>query len=457
MKKINDVCLKITVVRHASTKYTKQKPRILQGQCDVDIDEEGIEQAKALARRLKKEKFDIIYSSDLLRAKSTVEQILEYHKDVPVVYTHDLREQDVGKFQCMSWQKCKEILNERNISFEKALEETGEPSNKFYKRVVQFYSYLIDKYVIEANNIPTKTLSRSNTFYSLNELSITSFDDLSNLCDNDDTTKSNPMSSNSSYSNLVCLLKNTSLSNSSSYNNLSSTIDYENLKENLSNKQSQQVSLLENAVQNSVDLAKSNNFNSNSNSNNCDDINNNNNNNNNNIITRKFKMFHILIVTHGGFIKNLMKHLLEELKFKLVCDEQIGFPKNTGIYKFSIVNIKYRDNDHSIKDYKWKGKIELMNCVAHLALLTITKKKREKQIKKEEEERLKELKKNSNYLLDNICGEIPDDFPGSAPKKITNDDSSDDEDMPYSSYVPQPQDNYYSSQQFKFPSKSLGW
>ncbi|OUM70421.1 hypothetical protein PIROE2DRAFT_19472 [Piromyces sp. E2] len=443
MKKINDICLQITVVRHGATKYAKQKPRVLQGQCDVDINEEGIEQAKALARRLRKEKYDIIYSSDLLRAKSTVEQILEYHKETPVVYTHDLREQDVGNFQGISWQKCKEILNERNITFDKALEEKGEPSGKFYERVVQFYSYLIDKYVIEANNIQTKTLSRSNTFYSINELSITSFDDLHSLAlDDDDESKSNTVSKSSSYSNLASLIKNSSLSHSSSCSNISN-INYEhsNPKDILLSKQLQNASLLQTAVQKSVEAS-------------------NNNTNNNNNKTRKFRMFHILIVTHGGFIKNLMKHLTEELKFKICCDEQIGFPKNTGIYKFSIVNIKYTDTNHSIKDYKWKGKIELMNCVAHLAILTINEKKKEKQLKKEEEERLKELKKDMNYLLNNVLGDIPDDFPGSAPKKAvtTANDSSDDEDITtYSSYIPQPQDNYYASRQFSFPSKSLGW
>jgi broad specificity phosphatase PhoE len=441
MKKINDVCLEITIVRHGATKYSNQKPRILQGQSDTDLNEEGIEQAKALARRLRKEKFDMIYSSDLLRAKTTVEQILEYQTDVPVIYTHDLREQDVGEFQGVSWQKCKEILNERNMTFEKALEEKGEPSNKFYERVVQFYSYLIDRYVIDANNIQTKTLSRSNTFYSINELSITSFDDLQSLALDDDNTKSNTVSASSSYSNLASLIRNTAISRSSSSNSISNlNSDNNNPKEIIINKPFNQNSLLQAAVQKSVEAS-------------------NNNGNNNTVKTRKFKMFRILIVTHGGFIKNLMKHLSEELKFQVCCEEQWGFPKYTGIYKISIVNIKYKDVDHSIKDYKWKGKIQLMNCVAHLALLTVNEKKKEKQLKKEEEERIKELKKNSNYLLENICGDIPDDFPGSAPKKaVVQDDSSDDEDnIPYNSFIPQPQDNYYASRQFGFPSKSLGW
>ncbi|ORX47543.1 phosphoglycerate mutase-like protein [Piromyces finnis] len=437
MKKINDICLQITVVRHGATKYAKQKPRVLQGQCDIDINEEGMEQAKALAHRLRKEKYDIIYSSDLLRAKTTVEQILEYHKETPVVYTHDLREQDVGEFQGMTWQKCKEVLNERNISFEKALEEKGETSEKFYERVVQFYSYLVDKYVIEANNIQTKTLSRSNTFYSVNELSITSFDDLHSLAlDDDEESKNNSVSKSSSYSNLANLIKNSSLSNSSSCYSISGMdYDYSNPKDILLNKQIQNASLLQTAIQQNVEAC-------------------------NNKKTRKFRMFKILIVTHGGFIKNLMKHLSEELNFKPCCEEQYGFPKNTGIYKFSIVNIKYTDTNHSIKDYKWKGKIELMNCVAHLAILTANEKKKEKQLKREEEERLKELKKDSNFLLNNVLGDIPDDFPGSSPKKaiVPADDSSDEEDVTtYSSYIPQPQDNYYASRQFSFPSKSLGW
>jgi len=312
-------------------------------------------------------------------------------------------------------------------------------------------------------------------------------DDLHSLTLEDDP-KSNPIGNSPSYSCLSGLLRKSSLCNSSSNTNISGLLrkssfssidsntnlsDLDNPKDILLGKQLQNTSLLQSALQNNIN--NSLNKNDNSNDSNVDDNN-----------TKKYRTFRILIVTHGGFIKNLMKHLIEELRFKPCCDEQYGFPKNTGIYKFSIVNTKYTDGNHSIKDYKWKGKIQLMNCVSHLAILTTNEKKKLKQLKKEQEERLKELKKgNSNYLLDNICGDIPDDFPGSAPKKAptnnlldnicgdipddfpgsapkkasTKNDSSDEEDVITScyNYIPQPQDNYYASRQFSFPSKSLGW
>ena len=48
--------------------------------------------------RLKNEKIDAVYSSDLKRAKDTAKEILKFHKNTPVHYVKELREGNVGSY-----------------------------------------------------------------------------------------------------------------------------------------------------------------------------------------------------------------------------------------------------------------------------------------------------------------------------------------------------------------------
>ncbi|CAH1216292.1 Phosphoserine phosphatase 1 [Paenibacillus auburnensis] len=63
----------IGLIRHGSTLWNKEGR--IQGHTDNPLDEEGLEQAAALAERLSTEEWDYIYSSDLLRARQTAEVI----------------------------------------------------------------------------------------------------------------------------------------------------------------------------------------------------------------------------------------------------------------------------------------------------------------------------------------------------------------------------------------------
>ncbi|WP_410513807.1 histidine phosphatase family protein [Paenibacillus sp. BR2-3] len=66
---------KIGLIRHGST-FWNQEGRA-QGHTDNSLDEEGRQQAAAIAERLSGEQWDYIYSSDLLRARQTAEIIAE--------------------------------------------------------------------------------------------------------------------------------------------------------------------------------------------------------------------------------------------------------------------------------------------------------------------------------------------------------------------------------------------
>ncbi|MBS3140594.1 histidine phosphatase family protein [Candidatus Woesearchaeota archaeon] len=88
--------MRLILTRHGET--IENKNGMLPGHLPGILSEEGKNQAKKLALRLKNEKIDEIYSSDLQRAKDTTNEILKFHKNILVHYTKELRERNVGSY-----------------------------------------------------------------------------------------------------------------------------------------------------------------------------------------------------------------------------------------------------------------------------------------------------------------------------------------------------------------------
>jgi broad specificity phosphatase PhoE len=89
--------MKLIIIRHGQTVDNVNK--IVQGHLPGKLTKLGIEQAQKLAVRLKDEKIDFIYSSDLTRAVDTANIVAQYHKDTPLIFSRDLREKNQGSFQ----------------------------------------------------------------------------------------------------------------------------------------------------------------------------------------------------------------------------------------------------------------------------------------------------------------------------------------------------------------------
>jgi len=105
----------IYLVRHGETEWNVKK--IMQGHKDSKLTKKGINQAKDTAKRLKKIKFDKVFSSDLGRAKKTAEIIALEHK--LIVKTHKaLRERSFGKYDGQKLKKFQEELKELLQKFE---------------------------------------------------------------------------------------------------------------------------------------------------------------------------------------------------------------------------------------------------------------------------------------------------------------------------------------------------
>ena len=85
-----------TLVRHGQTDWNVA--RRYQGQQDIPLNTEGLQQARALALRMKDEVFNAIYSSDLQRAMQTV-LILHEGRRGKVIADTRLREIGFGEWE----------------------------------------------------------------------------------------------------------------------------------------------------------------------------------------------------------------------------------------------------------------------------------------------------------------------------------------------------------------------
>jgi broad specificity phosphatase PhoE len=107
------------IVRHGETDWNVNK--IIQGQSDVPLNTNGEIQAKNIAKILNNIKFDIVFSSDLLRAKKTAE-IIALEKKLVISVTKLLRERSFGKLEGKPSIHFKQYFDKlKNLSHEKRL------------------------------------------------------------------------------------------------------------------------------------------------------------------------------------------------------------------------------------------------------------------------------------------------------------------------------------------------
>lgn len=133
--------MKLFITRHGETQ--ENKLGILQGHMPGQLSKEGIDQAKALAYRLKDEYFDVIYSSDLKRVVDTTQEIMVYHQDKKLVFTKELRERDFGELTGKTRQ---ELQAESGLDVEP---KQGESKVAFFERAKKVLQDLLAKHETE--------------------------------------------------------------------------------------------------------------------------------------------------------------------------------------------------------------------------------------------------------------------------------------------------------------------
>lgn len=136
--------MRLLIVRHGQTKSNVKK--FIQGQNPGKLTKKGKKQTEKLAKRLLKEKIDIIYCSDLKRCKETIKPFLKLRK-IPIIYTKELRERNYGIFSGKPISYFYKWLKERggkgnfNLKIPK-----GESFPDVQKRAKKFISKIIKKH-----------------------------------------------------------------------------------------------------------------------------------------------------------------------------------------------------------------------------------------------------------------------------------------------------------------------
>ncbi|MFA5745411.1 MAG: histidine phosphatase family protein [archaeon] len=139
--------MRIILTRHGETIGNIEG--ILQGQNQGKLSIEGKKQAQKLGKRLKTEKIDVIYSSDLKRASDTAKAVHKYHTNTPLIHTEKLRERDFGKLNgikasTIGYSKEKPIPSSFFINKVKKYDLESNPD--LQKRAKDFIDYLYKKH-----------------------------------------------------------------------------------------------------------------------------------------------------------------------------------------------------------------------------------------------------------------------------------------------------------------------
>ncbi len=137
--------MRLILTRHGETE--ENQAGIIQGHLPGKLSRTGLRQAEKVALRLKTEKIDHIYSSDLARAADTARTIAQFHPGTSVTLTVALRERFLGSFQGktkndLGWYD--ENGNTRGIE-----PVDGEKSDAFYLRAQSFLHAVLETHAQE--------------------------------------------------------------------------------------------------------------------------------------------------------------------------------------------------------------------------------------------------------------------------------------------------------------------
>lgn len=97
--------MELTLVRHGETEWNRL--RRCQGSSDIPLNETGRAQAQRLAKTMRNEKLDAIFSSGLRRASETAREIAKYHR-LEVGVNENFREMDQGDFEGVEFSVIRE-------------------------------------------------------------------------------------------------------------------------------------------------------------------------------------------------------------------------------------------------------------------------------------------------------------------------------------------------------------
>ncbi|XP_071509940.1 fructose-2,6-bisphosphatase TIGAR-like [Diadema antillarum] len=152
------VQFEITFARHGESVFNKGK--LVQGQTDSPLSEEGELQAQYLAKRMSNEVFDYVFVSDLTRAQQTAEAILKSLTTPPreIIKEVKLRERHFGDREGMHISDYRVWLQERGLNFRNHEPEGGESFPVARERIVNAFNDICEKLLVEEGAVENSSL-----------------------------------------------------------------------------------------------------------------------------------------------------------------------------------------------------------------------------------------------------------------------------------------------------------
>jgi len=137
----------LTLIRHGETDWNAK--RRIQGQLDAPLNDVGHAQAEAIGLRYRDETVDVLISSDLSRAKQTMEPIANAC-GLEVFYDSRLRERNLGVLQGLFYEEAQNTMPQVLDVFQSRQIDTpiagGESLREFAQRVSAFLTETVETY-----------------------------------------------------------------------------------------------------------------------------------------------------------------------------------------------------------------------------------------------------------------------------------------------------------------------
>lgn len=146
----------LVLVRHGKSEWNEKG--LWTGWRDIPLAPPGFEEAKKTGNELKGIRFDLAYTSVLIRAKQTLDEILKVLNQTPEVFANEaLNERDYGDYtEKNKWDIQKELGEEEFQRIRRSWDyppPNGESLKMVYARVLPYYQSEIEPKLKEGKNI----------------------------------------------------------------------------------------------------------------------------------------------------------------------------------------------------------------------------------------------------------------------------------------------------------------
>lgn len=140
---------RLYLIRHGETEWNASSK--VQGTLDINLNEKGIIQAELVAKRLVRENINALYTSSLIRAKTTAEKISQELKLEPKEL-HDYREICLGPWQGLTINEINEKYSEHFRIYKEKPSEFNLPGAETFLQVTERFCNALKSTISENKN-----------------------------------------------------------------------------------------------------------------------------------------------------------------------------------------------------------------------------------------------------------------------------------------------------------------